>query len=94
MTGLGPDHDYYLKDGEDGTYKKVANLSRTYWHDAESGRQPQATDTAEKILKLETALAAHGTRWSIAIPSRLIRIHYQLNKLAPDIDWSRRMRPV
>lgn len=59
QSGLGlPDRDYYLKDGEDGTYKKARQAYRAHIEKmlGMSG-DSQARRHAEDILDFETALA-------------------------------------
>jgi putative endopeptidase len=92
QAGLGlPDRDYYLKDGEDGTYKKVrdAYLAHIGAMLNLAGQQHTA-DIAQKILALETALAK--AQWDKVVNRDPVKTYnkYPLNQLsglAPDIDW-------
>ncbi|MGC3982990.1 MAG: M13 family metallopeptidase [Steroidobacteraceae bacterium] len=93
QAGLGlPDRDYYLKDGEDGTYKKIRESYRD--HIAAMlglAGQANAKEDAQKILQLETALAK--AQWDKVVNRDPIKTYNkypldQLSKLAPGYDWS------
>lgn len=92
QAGLGlPDRDYYLKDGEDGAYKKVREAYGVHIGAMLNlAGQPQAADIAQEILNLETALAK--AQWDKVVNRDPIKTYNkyplaQLNKLAPGVDW-------
>ncbi len=93
QAGLGlPDRDYYLKDGEDGTYKKIREAYVVHVGTMLNlAGQPQSADVARKILTLETALAK--AQWDKVTNRDPVKTYNkypldQLSKLAPDVDWS------
>lgn len=97
QAGLGlPDRDYYLKDGDDGTYKKIRDAYRNHIAAMLSlANQAQAADAAQQILKLETDLA--NVQWDKVTNRDPIKTYnkYPLDKLAtlaPGFDWPAYMR--
>ncbi|MGE0114701.1 MAG: M13 family metallopeptidase [Steroidobacteraceae bacterium] len=92
QAGLGlPDRDYYLQDGEEGAYKKIRAAYREHITVMlQLARQPHAVADAQKIVRLETALAK--AQWDKVINRDPIKTYNkypldQLRKLAPDFDW-------
>jgi putative endopeptidase len=92
QAGLGlPDRDYYLKDGDDGTYKKIRSAYTQHIAALlKQAGQTQATNAAQQILKLETALAR--AQWDKVTNRDPIKTYnkYPLAKLktlAPGFDW-------
>jgi len=87
-----PDRDYYLTDGDDGTYKKVreaytkhiANLLRLTGHGA-------VESSAEDILKIETDIAR--AQWDNVTNRDPVKTYNKyeikkLNDLSSEIDWT------
>ncbi len=92
QAGLGmPDRDYYLQDGEDGTYKKIREAYQAHIASLLTlAAQPQPADAAKKILTLETALAK--AQWDKVTNRDPIKTYNkypldQLKTLAPAFDW-------
>jgi len=91
-----PDRDYYLTDGDDGTYKKVrdayvkhiANLLRLAGlHDVESA--------AQNIVKIETDIAR--AQWDNVTNRDPVKTYnkfetQKLSLLAPELDWATYMQ--
>jgi len=86
-----PDRDYYLKDGEDGTYKTVRQAYEkhivTMWSLA---KLAQPEETARKILALETEIAR--LQWDQVTNRDPVKGYnrfeiVKLAALAPQIDW-------
>ena len=92
QAGLGlPDRDYYLKDGEDGTYRKVREAYGAHITSMlKLAGQEQADTIAPRVLALETALAR--AQWDKVVNRDPVKTYNkypldQLSKLAPDVDW-------
>ncbi len=93
QSGLGlPDRDYYLKDGEGATYKKIREAYRK--HIAEMFNLtslPDSQRAADSILKLETALAK--VQWDKVTNRNPIKTYNkfminELPKLTSGIEWA------
>lgn len=87
-----PDRDYYLKDGEDGTYKKIrdAYLNHIVMMLTLEGL-PQPAQSAKLILALETSLAqAHWDKVSNRDPVKTYNkfLVANLESVAPQFDWN------
>jgi predicted metalloendopeptidase len=93
QSGLGlPDRDYYLKDGEDGTYKKaregyLAHIEKMFKFAGEQNPAGKARD----ILELETKLAK--AQWDKVANRDPIKTYNKveitkLATLAPGFNWS------
>lgn len=97
QSGLGlPDRDYYLKDGEDGTYKKMreAYVTHTEKMLAMSG-DAQARRHAQDILAFETALAK--LQWDRVTNRDPVKTYNKyllkdLPELMPNYDWQAYLR--
>jgi putative endopeptidase len=92
QSGLGlPDRDYYLKDGDDGAYKKAREAYQKHIANMlKLAGQPQAESDAVKIFQLETKLAT--AQWDKVVNRDPIKVYnkYPLNdlqKVAPSYDW-------
>jgi predicted metalloendopeptidase len=99
QSGLGlPDRDYYLKDGDDGTYKKIRNAYLQHISALLSlAGNTQSTQAAQQILQLETKLAS--AQWDKVINRDPIKTYnkFPLNKLAalaPGFNWPRYLQAV
>lgn len=93
QSGLGmPDRDYYLKDGEGATYKKIRVAYRNHIaHLLSLAQVDQTEQAAEQILELETALAK--AQWDKVTNRNPIKTYNKfmladLNKVSPSFDWS------
>ncbi len=92
QSGLGlPDRDYYLKDGEGATYKKIREAYRKHIASMLAFAQIEKSEqAADQILKLETSLAK--AQWDKVTNRDPIKTYNkfpvnQLAKLAPGFDW-------
>jgi len=99
QSGLGlPDRDYYLKDGEGATYKKIREAYRQ--HIATMFSLASIADSqkiADSILKLETDLAR--VQWDKVTNRDPIKTYNkfllaELPKLTSGIDWSTYLQAV
>jgi len=87
-----PDRDYYLKDGDDGSYKKIREA---YVHHIVTmftlAGLPQPEQSASQILALETALAqAHWDKITNRDPIKTYNKFAisNLNTVATQFDWT------
>ena len=93
QSGLGlPDRDYYLKDGEGETYKKIR---QAYLHHIENilslAQIQQSAQAAEQIIKLETALAR--AQWDRVVNRDPAKTYHKyrvtnLRRMAPTFNWA------
>jgi predicted metalloendopeptidase len=99
QAGLGlPDRDYYLQDGDDGTYKKIRSAYLQHITSLlKLAGHKQPDKAAQQILKLETNLAR--AQWDKVTNRDPIKTYnkYPLNKLAglaPGFDWPRYLQAI
>lgn len=97
QSGLGlPDRDYYLMDGDDGTYKKIRNAYLDHIAAMLNlAGQKNSAQAAQQILQLETNLAR--VQWDKVVNRDPIKTYnkYPLKKLtalAPGFDWPHYMQ--
>ena len=97
QAGLGlPDRDYYLKDGDDGAYKKAREAYQRHIATMFTlAAQSQPEQSAAQILQLETALAT--AQWDKVTNRNPIKTYnkYPLRKLtavAHDFNWRNYLR--
>jgi len=87
-----PDRDYYLKDGDDGTYKNIRNAYEqhiTAMFKLAGLSKPE--ESAKKILQFETSLAQ--AQWSKVANRDPIKTYNkvvigELASLAPQFNWN------
>ncbi|MES1196603.1 MAG: M13 family metallopeptidase, partial [Steroidobacter sp.] len=87
-----PDRDYYLKDGEDGTYKTIRTAYEK--HVANMFRlagQSQPEQSATKVLAIETAIAR--VQWDNVANRDPVKTYnkYEIRKLSTlssQVDWT------
>jgi len=87
-----PDRDYYLKDGDDGTYKNIRNAYQQHIIAMfKLAGLPRPEESAKDILQFETSLAqAQWTKVANRDPIKTYnkRIINELPTLAPQFNWN------
>ncbi|HEX2584436.1 MAG TPA: M13 family metallopeptidase [Steroidobacteraceae bacterium] len=87
-----PDRDYYLKDGDDGTYKNIRNAYEQHIVAMfKLAGLPQPEQSAKDILQFETSLAQ--AQWSKVANRDPIKTYNkvvisELSSLAPQFNWN------
>jgi len=93
QAGLGlPDREYYLKDGDDGTYKNIRNAYEqhiTAMFKLAGLSNPEGS--AKQVLQLESSLAK--VQWSKVANRDPVKTYNkfaikELSSLAPDFNWA------
>jgi len=99
QSGLGlPDRDYYLKDGDDGAYKKAREAyQRHIANMLKLAAQPHSQDVAANIFKLESKLA--HAQWDKVTNRDPLKVYNKyaltdLRTVAPSYRWSAYLQAI